>query len=73
MAKVVLPPPSLTQGIILPFDLNMTICSNIVIFDVMSCVHPLSGVVILGKESLQMMDKVCLVFVNKRDFCGGTV
>ena len=46
----------------------MTMCSNIVMFDVMAYVHPLSGIAMLDEDSLQMVDMVCLVLVKRQVF-----
>ena len=42
-----------------------------VMFEVMSCVHPLSGMAMLGDDSLWMVDMVCLVLVKRRVFLVG--
>ena len=65
MARVVLSSPSLTHGMLSPFDLNMTMCSNMVMFEVMSCVHPLSGIAMSGEDSWRIVERVCLVLVKR--------
>ena len=49
----------------------MIMCSNTVMFEVISCVHPLSGMEMLGEESLHMVNRVCLVLVKMRVFLVG--
>ena len=71
MARVVLSSPSFTQGILSPFDLNMTMCSNMVMFEVMSCVHPLSGMAISGEDSWRIVERVCFVFEDRQEFLVG--
>ena len=71
MARVVLSLPSLTQGMLYPFDLNMTMCSNIAIFEVMSYVYLVSGMTISGDDNWQIVKRVCFVFVKRLVFLVG--
>ena len=71
MTRVVLSSPSLTQGVLSPFDLNMIMCSNMVMFEVMPCVHPLSGMAISGEDNWLIVERVYFVLVKRRVFLLG--